>query len=291
MNDKRKKLTTVFCANCGGIGHIYKTCNHPVISYGIICYKLQYDKQTNSMYPVYMMVQRKDSLSYVEFIRGKYSLNKKDYLLRLFMNMTSEERLKIECYKDDFLGLWNSMWCRNQAECSKYNKEYNESMEKFAILSTGFNLVNPITNESSYISLQNLLNLTESIYNETEWGFPKGRRNINEDDIVCAIREFREETGIQPWNIRVCRDIKPLEEIFTGSNEIRYKHVYYIARYQGHLVQQSHFNPENTTQNKEIKDVQWFSYAQAQEKIRKENIERKELFKRLNHIVMRGFHY
>ena len=55
--DYRKKL--VFCANCGGLGHIYKTCNHPIISYGIICYKPFYDKITNSVYPKYLMVQRK----------------------------------------------------------------------------------------------------------------------------------------------------------------------------------------------------------------------------------------
>ena len=60
----------IFCANCGCIGHVYKSCNHPVISYGIICYTLFYDMEANIVYPKYLMVQRKDSLSYVEFIRG-----------------------------------------------------------------------------------------------------------------------------------------------------------------------------------------------------------------------------
>ena len=35
----------------------------------------------------------------------------------------------------------------------------------------------------------------ESDWTEQEWGFPKGRRNFQEKDYDCAIREFTEETG------------------------------------------------------------------------------------------------
>jgi 8-oxo-dGTP pyrophosphatase MutT (NUDIX family) len=36
-------------------------------------------------------------------------------------------------------------------------------------------------------------------WEEPEWGFPKGRRDTQESDWVCALREFKEETG-QPSN-------------------------------------------------------------------------------------------
>ena len=286
------KKRMVFCANCGGLGHIYKTCNHPVISYGIICYKPSYDDKCNSVSPSYLMVQRKDSLCYVEFIRGKYDLSNREYVLKLFSHMTNEERENIR--NNDFETLWNSMWCKDQCndQCNNtrnFNRECLEATEKFNMLSRGYMIVKQETNDHIFFNLTHILDNTTSLYDETEWGFPKGRRNINEDDINCAVREFREETGIATRNIRINWDIKPLEEVFTGSNKIRYKHVYYIARFvppkfdcEDELTYQRH--------NKEVKDVQWFNYQDAQDRIRGYNVERKELFKRLNQIIMKSYH-
>ena len=287
----RKRM--VFCANCGGLGHIYKTCNHPVISYGVICYKLSYDDKTNSIYPTYLMVQRKDSLCYVEFIRGKYDLSNKEYIMKLFAHMTNAERDNIRNH--DFETLWNSMWCKDQCNAidqnnntRNFNRECQEATEKFSMLSRGYTIVNPSTNDQLFFDLNYILTNTTSLYDETEWGFPKGRRNINEDDMNCAVREFQEETGIHTRNIRINWDIKPLEEVFTGSNKVRYKHVYYVAKYIP-----SKFDTEDDAihQNKEVKDVQWFNYQDAQDKIRGCNVERKELFKRLNQIIIKSYHY
>ena len=36
---------------------------------------------------------------------------------------------------------------------------------------------------------------------EPEWEVPKGRRNLNESDIDCALREFTEETGYKGHNL------------------------------------------------------------------------------------------
>ena len=59
-------------------------------------------------------------------------------------------------------------------------------------------------------------------------GISKGRRNLKESDYDCAIREFQEETGIKEGEYYILKNIKPVEEIFYGSNNIRYKHIYYI---------------------------------------------------------------
>lgn len=293
VDDHHRRKSTVMCANCGGIGHVYKTCNHPIISYGIICYKAEYDPDTNSVCPKYLMVQRKDSLCYVEFIRGKYDLQNRGYLQKLLSSMTPVERDKLRHH--DFDHLWNSMWCRSlhspEENTKNFNKEFKEAKEKFETLQKGYYLLGG-GNEKTHVSLQELLACTQAEFEETEWGFPKGRRNINENDIACAIREFREETGILSRNIKICRHIKPLEEIFTGSNRVRYKHIYYVAKYVPDRElppEETLFNPQNKTQVKEVKDVQWFRYQQAQDRIRTSNVERKELFKRLNQLVIRGF--
>ena len=93
-----KKKPTITCANCGGYGHLYKSCNHPVISYGVICYQIMFDERSRTFIPKFLMVQRKDSLSYVEFIRGKFSPENRTYLIdrkstRLNSSHVSESRM------------------------------------------------------------------------------------------------------------------------------------------------------------------------------------------------------
>lgn len=274
-----RKKTQVMCANCGGYGHLYKSCNHPVISYGVICYQICFDEETKTYMPKFLMVQRKDSLSYVEFIRGKYNPENRSYLLKLFSNMTNEERDRIQTC--DFDNLWKNMWCKTEDETNKnFTKEYLDASEKFSMLKKGFILRNDDEGLINF-SLDYIFQNTEAVYSETEWGFPKGRRNINEDDISCALREFKEESGINIKSTRLLTEIKPLEEVFSGSNKIRYKHVYYVARYVGN----DFYN--NTNSCKEIKNVEWFTFEEMINHIRPYNVERRELAKRVLSVIIK----
>lgn len=283
------RYKNVLCANCGGMGHVYKKCNHPIISYGIICFKVCADPDTNARYPMYLMIQRKDSLSYVEFIRGKYNLKNKNYILEMFSLMTNDERNAIR--QKPFEVLWQEMWCKNILDDNKsYSKEYKEALDKFTILTKGYIIKNHMGDfaKNMHFGIDFILDNTTSKYDETEWGFPKGRRNINEGDVSCALREFKEETGIAPHSIHICSSyLKPFEEVFSGSNKIRYKHVYYAAK----LVDQKYHDlniqvdPDNKQQCKEIRNIRWFTYDEAQRKIRESNIERKELLRRLHTII------
>lgn len=281
---RHPRRTNVLCANCGCMGHIYKNCNHPIISYGIICYKLMYDEDLNGIYPKYLMVQRKDSLHYVEFIRGKYNIKAKTYIMDMFSLMTNEERNGIAT--QSFEKLWQTLWCKNISDENKsFSKEYKEALDKFNLLKKGYYVRNK--DDISFFNIDFIIKHTQSKYNETEWGFPKGRRNINEEDISCALREFREEAGISSKSIQLSTHIKPLEEVFSGSNKVRYKHVYYIAKMHEEKENIS-IDPLNKQQCKEIRNIQWFSYTEAQSKIRDTNIERKELLRRLNQVIIRS---
>lgn len=286
---KSHDRSTIICCNCGGLGHVYARCNHPVTSYGVICYRLSYDVDTNCVYPEYLMVQRKDSLSYVEFIRGKYDLQNIDYMLRLFSNMIEDERAKV--VTDDFDELWTNLWSSTNGK--NFLKEYNASKEKFNKLKYGY-LIRSAKNHDDVIlvNLDYLAAQTRAMLKETEWGFPKGRRNFSdEDDRKCALREFKEETGMAYRNIRFVRDVKPFEEIFSGSNKIRYKHVYYIAKFcnfHTDIDENNLFDPKNKHQAREIRDVKWFSYNEAQSKIKLANVERKEVLHRLNRLILKS---
>jgi 8-oxo-dGTP pyrophosphatase MutT (NUDIX family) len=271
--NRRKNL--IMCANCGGLGHVYRTCNHPTISYGVICYSFREGKV------VYLMVQRKDSLSYVEFMRGKYNLENKKYLMKLFSYMTNDERLRLQ--NNDFDHLWRDMWCKNETDGKHFNKEYQEAAEKFNKIKTGY-LMKSQENEVISININYLVSNTKPLFSETEWGFPKGRRNVNENDLNCALREFKEETGLNTNIMRLLFDLKPLEEVFSGTNKKRYKHVYYIAQLCNNI---SIDIIDDQSPCREIKAVKWFTYEECQTQIRDINVERKELLKRLNNIILK----
>lgn len=287
----REKKRNVACANCGGIGHIYKHCNQPIISYGVICFQLIIDPETNTKTPKYLMVQRKDSLSYVEFIRGKYNIKSKGYIMNMFTLMTEDEREGIAT--KTFEALWQEMWCKSITDESKtFSKEFKEASDKFQLLKKGYFIKSG--EHIQFFDINYIITNSSSRYNETEWGFPKGRRNINEGDVNCALREFREETGIPQKSVQLCNNyIKPLEEVFSGSNNVRYKHVYYIAKMNvtSQFAQSVTIDPKNKQQCKEIRNISWFDYDEAQSKIREHNMERKELLKRLHMLIMKNVYY
>ena len=51
-----------FCNNCGRSGHLFHQCKHPIISNGIIVFRI-FNRQIEIL-----LVKRKDSLCYVDFI-------------------------------------------------------------------------------------------------------------------------------------------------------------------------------------------------------------------------------
>ena len=250
------------CRNCGEVGHLYRVCPKPIMSFGIICFRI------NNNNLEYLMIQRKDSLSFMEFIRGKYQLNNIEYIQRLMSNMTCYERelLVIE----QFETLWNKVWY--QPAIPKQTQEFLEARDKFNELKNGF------TFNYQHINMMNLLKSMDSKYIEPEWGFPKGRRRLKEKDMDCAVREFNEETGFHRSEVCILDHFGPYEEIFYGTNDIQYRHVYYIANITTDAFRIIMIDPNNPLQAREVSQVKWFTADEVLKRIREHNIERKELF-------------
>ena len=105
------------CNNCGSSTHITSKCRNPVTSYCIILFK-----KIENEYKI-LMINRKDSLCYIDFLRGKYSsIYNLDYLKLLFSRMSSTEIERI-C-NNDFDTLWNDLWIHTETINYRIKKEY-----------------------------------------------------------------------------------------------------------------------------------------------------------------------
>ena len=184
--------------------------------------------------------------------------------------MTISEKQKL--LDHDFDYLWNDLW--GSFNISKYKNEETNSKEKFDQLKFGFN------SRDKYISLENLINSSTTNWSEPEWGFPKGRRNYQEKDFACALREFEEETGYSSRLLHNVNNITPFEEIFTGSNFKSYKHKYYLA-----FMNYSESDITTTHQDSEVSKIQWKSYDDSLSLIRDYNLEKKYILKNINEII------
>ena len=264
-----KDFTTIYCGNCGNLGHTYRRCKFPITSCGVILYRINPDYiDINEDKFQYLLIQRKDTLGYVEFMRGKYDELNKEYIIKLFETMTLDEVEKIQKYSFD--ELWNMLWLNKNIK--QYQTEYDNSHRKFK---------NLLSNK--YFMFSKLLEVANIRYEEKEWGFPKGRRNLRESDYDCALREFEEETNYQADDYSILRNIKPVEEIFYGSNNIKYKHIYYIAK--SIRAKELEVDPTNYFQFTEVGNIGWLTLKESLEKIRPYNVEKKDVLIKVNKLL------
>ena len=251
-----------FCNNCGKHGHLFHQCKNPITSSGIIVYN---NKNNNLKF---LMICRKDSLGYVDFIRGKYHLYNKRYIINIINEMTILEKKNI--LEKEFDDLWHTLW--GDYIGIQYKSEYKISKEKFNVLKNGIKLKNCEYN------LISLINESNTNWSDPEWGFPKGRRNLQEKDLSCAIREFEEETGCSKDTLKIIYNLLPLEELFTGSNYKSYKHKYYIA-YMDDTINLNNY------QKSEVSKIEWKSYNECIKDIRPYNQEKIDILKRAATII------
>ena len=261
--------SNIFCNNCGKSGHLFHQCKLPITSIGIIALR----KSATGNGVETLLIRRKNSLGFVDFMRGKYNINNIDYIINLFNKMSAEEHQLI--LTQDFAYLWRYLWGTNIN--NQYRNEERVSQEKLTSLKSGVTYKNCIN--QPIIDISGIIAATKESYLEPEWGFPKGRRNYQERDIACAIREFEEETGYTKHDINIVYNLFPIEEIYTGSNYKSYKHKYYLA-----LMNNSD-DPKNPFQETEISQVKWVQLEDAIGYIRGYNIEKRNVIERVIRIT------
>ena len=174
--------------------------------------------------------------------------------------------------------LWNNLWLEDEQKKAKYKSEFNKSKANFNQVKGNHNFGTVVTN------LDKIVQQSKSVWTEPEWGFPQGRRNLRERDLACAIREFEEETNIPRTSIEINRSIPPLNEEFVGSNNKRYRHVYYLARLVDDI--ELTIDQDKKSQMIEIGDIRWFRLQDALKNIRSYNTEKKNTLREAHSIIL-----
>ena len=132
-----------------------------------------------------------------------------------------------------------------------------------------------LRNGSTY-NLKQLVENNKTEWVTPEWEFPKGRRNYQENDLTCALREFEEETGFNKVDVNVIQNIIPFEEIYTGSNFKSYKHKYFIGMID------SNTQPSRNFQQSEVSQIKWMNLADCIASIRPYNLEKIDMISHIN---------
>jgi len=256
-----------YCNNCGKQGHLYHQCKIPITSNGIICFRI------NNNELQYLMIRRKDTLGYIDFMRGKYSIFNKDYIMNMVKQMTLDEKQNLRTLSFD--ALWTGIW-GNEVLSSQYKTEEFSSREKFNALKKG------ILTKNNFYKLEQIIDESAQYveWNEAEWGFPKGRRNYQEQDFDCALREFAEETGFNVNHLCNIQNILPFEEIFMGSNYKSYKHKYFVT-----FIKTENTNKMGNFEKTEVSKMEWKSYNDCMNAIRPYNLEKKRLITNIHQTI------
>lgn len=274
------------CRNCGLKGHISVQCMRPITSYGLILININGNvKIKNNLFDPenkidiskinieenenfklfsnnveFLLIKRRNTFEYAEFIMGKYNPTNVEKIKFLLSKMTIKELDDLLKYSFD--KLWYDFW--NGDNNKNYDKHFEESKRKFDSL---------IRNDNKNI-LEEIIEETKSKLkcNNEEWGFPKGRKNLNENEYDCALREFYEETGINTNLIKLLNNIGPIKEEYIGTNGVRYLHIYFIGVCNDNITPL--IDSSNKIQCNEVGDIGFYKLNNTLSLIRPYQLER-----------------
>lgn len=262
------KNNNTACINCGKCGHYSYQCSNPIVSYGMIVYRVNPKTKLRE----YIMICRKDSFGYVDFVRGKYTLSDIKHIQDIFREMSNDEHAKIknaENFNELWLDLWNIHFIKKT-----HNQEERISQKKYETLKSGITTI-----DNQIISLDTIIKHSTS-FKTPEWEFPKGRKELAETELDCALREFQEETGIHQKHVRVLNNVLGFDENYVGTNYIAYKHRYFLAEY---------INAEDTSFNKfqknEVSKLEWKTFSQCLDDIRPYHLEKKQILTNIDKLL------
>jgi len=212
-------------------------------SYGIVCYRPS--RQGIQL----LMIKKSTTYHFCEFVAGHYRKFNEAHIMKLLNNMTYYEKMDILSL--NFQNMWYRIYLENPDKVFLQNSH-----------NTWANLYFRKKNKFEFTFLRDggkkLRQLIANSRNvDTLWEFPKGRKNdINESDVETAIREFREETGIDYSKYQILWHIKPFVETYTDFG-ITYQNTYFYAKAIGEW--DAIYNFYDKYQISEVSDIKWIT--------------------------------
>jgi len=226
------------------------------------------------------MIRRKDSFGYIDFIYGKYNPYNLHQVQQKIDEMSIEEKNKLLSLS--FEELWKQLWGQPIMN-PLYKTEAFKSKKKFELLFNGIN------HNDTIVTLKDLIERSNTKWIDTEWEFPKGRKNYQEKDLDCALRECQEETGINMDDFDIIDNILPFEELFIGSNHKCYKHKYFIG-----IVKPNKNNlsvEKLKYQTSEVSKLEWKTYEECLSSIRPYHIEKQKVLSNVHNTLIENIIY
>lgn len=181
-----------------------------------------------------LMIQKKCTYSYMEFIFGKYDKNNQQALLEKFNKMTVQEKLIISSFEFEWMWYYAFMTKeKNDNYCKAFGKFYK----------------NFITNPKLLKMILNNSHKSGSLL----WEPPKGRKNKNESSLSCAIREVYEETRHPHKSYQIIPSKRIKKQFIVDS--VRYIIIYYFAIMT--VSESINYDVYNNIQSSEVSNIKW----------------------------------
>lgn len=192
----------------------------------------------------FLLITKKHSYAFIDILLCKYNVKYPEYIQHLITKLTQSELylLQTQPYK----------------KLLKRVKLTNITYTSFLSMKKKFDTILPLINQCKFTK-----------YTVPEWEIPKGKKEQNETELECAIREFQEETNIKPEQLTIFKNIKPMVEIFSGSDNRKYIYTYYYAL----------FNKEynDNTSSPEASSINFYNLNSCLNNIRPYNTKRKKI--------------
>ena len=103
---------------------------------------------------------------------------------------------------------------------------------------------------------------------------------MRESNISAAEREFLEETGYDKSTYEFIKNYSTIQEEFIGTNEIKYRHVYYLVKMRDNPPQ-PFIDFNNKIQAGEVQNIAWLTYNECMSLIRPYDTAKKNVIKKV----------